>query len=62
MMKNMDKNKDGSLQKDEVPGQMWSQFSKADTNGDGAISLQELTAGMRARMSGDGGRKAGAAP
>ena len=63
ILKNMDKNKDGSLQKDELPGQMWSQFSKADTNGDDTISRQELTAAMRARMAaGGGGRKPGATP
>lgn len=47
-LKEMDKNGDGQLSKDEVPPQMWENFlSKRDTNGDGILSKEELMAGGR---------------
>ncbi len=49
-----DANGDGKIQKEEAPDeQMWSQFSQADKNRDGAIDRAELTAALRA-MPGQG--------
>ena len=38
----MDRNNDGKLSKDEVPGPMWSRLSEADADKDGFISRAEL--------------------
>jgi len=37
-----DKNKDGKLTKSEVSASVWQRMSKADTNGDGAVTKDEL--------------------
>lgn len=42
----LDKNNDGQLQRDEVPGPMRGMFERVDTDGDGAISRAELQAAM----------------
>ncbi len=52
----LDKNSDGKLSEDEVPGPLKSQFAAADKNGDGGLDVGELTAAMRA---GGGGRAPG---
>ena len=36
-----DKDKSGTLTSDEVPEKLWSRISKADTDGDGAVSKAE---------------------
>ena len=53
--KDMDKNKDGKLSKDELPAQFPPQaFDRIDTNHDGFIDENEWNA-MRNRMGGGGG-------
>lgn len=42
MLEHGDKNKDGKLTKDEVPGFMWTRLTTADTDKDGAVSKTEL--------------------
>lgn len=39
-----DKNKDGILSKDEVPAQVWERLSKADTDKDEKVTLEEFNA------------------
>ena len=51
----MDANKNGKLEKDEVPERMQSMFSRADKNEDGAIDKEEMTAMVRERAGGQGG-------
>jgi Ca2+-binding EF-hand superfamily protein len=48
--KSRDRNGDGVLNRDEVPGQLRNEFDKWDTNKDGVIDLKEYTEYMRARM------------
>ena len=50
----MDANKNGKLEKDEVPERMQSMFSRADKNEDGAIDKEEMTAMVRERSGGQG--------
>lgn len=38
----LDKNGDGNLTKDEIPGRFQSLITRADANGDGIVSSQEL--------------------
>lgn len=51
----MDANKNGKLEKDEVPERMQSMFARADKNEDGAIDKEEMTAMARERAGGQGG-------
>ncbi len=51
----MDANKNGKLEKDEIPERMQSMFSRADKNEDGAIDKEEMTAMARERSGGQGG-------
>lgn len=51
-----DQNSDGKLTADEIPPQMVDRFRGADTNGDGSIDLQEMTALMESGQFGRGGR------
>ena len=44
LFERFDKNKDGKLTKDEVPGPMWEHLSKADVNKDGAVTKEEFEA------------------
>ena len=62
--KKMDRNGDGKLQKDELPGQFKAMFATADTNKDGAIDRAELGAVMAKLRSGAGrqGHPPGAGP
>jgi Ca2+-binding EF-hand superfamily protein len=43
----MDKDKDGKLSKNELPQRLALVFSFIDTDHDGVISLDELTAAVR---------------
>ena len=47
-MAQLDKNKDGKLQKDELPSQMQSYFDRLDSNSDGAIDTAEMEAARKA--------------
>jgi multidrug resistance efflux pump len=58
----LDKNSDGKLTEDEAPGPMKSQFSSADTNGDGGVDLAEFSAAMRALGGGRGPGQGGRGP
>jgi len=53
-----DSNKDGKLQKSEMPERMQQRFDRMDTNGDGAVDGDEATA-MRRRGPGRGGAREG---
>ena len=54
-LKEMDKNGDGNLSKDEVPERAWAFMSRADKNGDEVLSKEELEAMRAAAGSGRGG-------
>lgn len=54
MFKQADKNGDGKLSRDEVPGPMASMFDKLDTNADGLLDPDELAALRRNRGQGAG--------
>lgn len=56
----MDANKNGKLEKDEIPERMQSMFSRADKNEDGAIDKEEMNAMVRERAGGQGGGFGGA--
>ena len=59
----LDKNSDGKLSEDEVPGPMKGQFASADKNGDGGVDVGEFTAAMRALGGGRGpGQGGGGGP
>ena len=45
----LDKNGDGVLTKDEVPEQAWTRLQRADRDGDGSVSNQELRAALKIR-------------
>jgi len=64
VFKDNDKNNNGKLERDEVSGPLQSGFDAADTDGDGTVSRQELSATMRKFMSavGSGGRPSGGRP
>ncbi len=49
-----DKNGDGKLTQDEAPPELWARISKADADGDQAVTREELGAAMRGR-GGPGG-------
>lgn len=49
--KQRDRNGDGYLNSDEVPGSLQAQFSRWDTNRDSLIDLDEFKAYLRARMA-----------
>jgi len=44
VLKNLDQNGDGKLETAELPPRMQKFMSKADTNGDGALTVEEMTA------------------
>jgi Ca2+-binding EF-hand superfamily protein len=50
--KQLDRNGDGKLQKDELPGPMQAMFEKADTNSDGAVTRAELKKVVEAMRGG----------
>jgi Ca2+-binding EF-hand superfamily protein len=41
-LEEFDRNADGKLSQDEVPGEIWARMSKADKDGDGLVSGEEL--------------------
>lgn len=47
LLNHFDKNKDDKLTKSELPGFIWDRLSKADTNGDGDVSKDEIEAHMK---------------
>ena len=49
-----DKNQDGKLAQDEVPPEAWEKMSKADKDGDGAVTKEELMAAWQGREGGPG--------
>jgi len=44
-----DANKDGKLSEDEVPAELWARIRRADEDGDGMVSLEELRRSYQAR-------------
>ena len=54
--KEWDRNKDGKLQKEELPTNARRHFERVDANGDGVISLEEHLAFLN-RRSGGGGKQ-----
>ncbi len=59
MFETRDANKDGKLVGDEIPEQMAGRLKQLDTDGDGAISKQEMGAMMQRMREGGGGRPGG---
>ena len=57
----LDANKDGKLTKDEVPERMQGFFTRADADGDGIVTKEELTK-MAEQQAGGGGRGGFAGP
>ena len=57
----MDKDGDGRLSREEVPGRMAGFFDSIDTNGDGFVDRKELDA-LRSRFGNRGGPPGGALP
>lgn len=51
----MDANKDGKLQKDELPERLQSMFARGDKNSDGVLDKEEMMATVRDRVGGPGG-------
>lgn len=42
LLQAFDVNDDEALEEDEVPGRVWSRLSKADADGDGAVTREEF--------------------
>src|SRR5207247_11048260 len=57
----LDANKDGKLTKDEVPERMQAFMTRADADGDGIVTKEELTK-MVEQQAGGGGRGGFAGP
>lgn len=55
MMERLDANKDGKIQKDELPERLQPAFDRLDANGDGALDEEELQALRGSRRGGSGG-------
>jgi Ca2+-binding EF-hand superfamily protein len=53
----IDKNSDGFLTSDEVPGRRWEHMVKADANGDGRLTADELRAAMKHGTMGCNGHR-----
>jgi Ca2+-binding EF-hand superfamily protein len=47
LFERFDKDKKGVLTKENVPEPIWDRISKADANGDGSVSKEELEAHMK---------------
>lgn len=60
MFEMRDQNRDGVLKGDEIPEQMAGRLEQIDSDGDGAVSREEMERAM-ARMR-DGGRGPGRGP
>ena len=61
MLSRMDANKDGKLSKEEVRGQLLTNFATIDTNSDGFISAAELEKAPKpeGQRPGQGGQRGG---
>lgn len=57
VFKKHDANSDGKLTESEVPARKWARLSKADTNGDKAVSKAELKRKMAEHKAKRGERK-----
>src|SRR5688572_4873648 len=53
LFKELDKDKDGKVTREELPERQKANFARIDTNSDGSISLAELTAFTRAQGGGE---------
>jgi len=62
LFKTMDKNGDGRLENDEIPGQLKPNLSAVDTNADGAVDQGEFTAAMKRLSAAMGGAAGQGAP
>ena len=49
--KRFDKNTDGALTADEVPAELWERISKADADGNGSVTKDEIKAAIKARRA-----------
>ncbi len=49
LFQRMDKNSDGQLSQDEVPGPAWNRLSRADADGDGIVTKDEMKSVMKSR-------------
>jgi flagellar basal body-associated protein FliL len=49
MFRMLDSNNDDALNPDEVPPRLWSRILEADTNGDDAVTFEELSAAVQTR-------------
>ncbi len=58
MIAHLDRNGDGVLPRDEVPGRMQQRFETVDANRDGALSAEEITAAMEQRRAARAARAA----
>ncbi|MFH0962716.1 MAG: EF-hand domain-containing protein [Planctomycetota bacterium] len=54
LLAQFDANSDGMLTQDEVEEKMWTQLSKLDSDGDGKLSLQELSKALTRPQEGQG--------
>lgn len=50
-LKHLDKNEDKALSQDEVPAKLWERISKADADGDNAVTRDEAKAFREARRA-----------
>ena len=57
-----DKDESGSLTSDEVPERPWTRISKADADGDGAVTKKELKDAFKKRRGKRGGKRGGDKP
>ena len=61
LFQKFDQNEDGALTSDEVPEKLWTRISKADADGSGGVTKEELKAAHKERKGrrGRGGRGGG---
>ncbi|NNE92686.1 MAG: hypothetical protein HKN23_13650 [Verrucomicrobiales bacterium] len=59
-LRQMDKNNDGAISKEEAPQQAWSRLSELDQNEDGKVTFEEMRAGAQAMAGKGGGKNEGA--
>lgn len=57
MLEKFDKNKDGSLSKDEVEGRMWDRMGKADADKDGKVTEKEFAEHRKTVLDKASGKK-----
>ncbi|RME74439.1 MAG: hypothetical protein D6776_05265 [Planctomycetota bacterium] len=51
ILRRFDKNHDGALEASEVPARLWQRLQRADADGDGKVTRQELARAIARRMS-----------